>query len=382
MAQRNQVLSLFGATPEQIMAQQREAEASRLQGIQNPYQQVGAVIGTGLGRLFGGKSEEVQQAEQMQEALKGVDVNDPNALRSLAETVQGFAPERALQILDRATQLEDQGLSREAKKLSIEADRYTLSQQKKIDPVKMKGYELANQLSQLKLRQANNEIEDTEAAKAEEIQIKADTAEWLKGQGADNLGNLVEIGSIPADKAAVAWYEAQNKGIGVKEVGAYTLADGKTEIIGSMDKQGNLYQLTDGGWMKIPSQGVTQGAPSSDKAGGAKQGRAVNKGSGAYKSYNQIFDAIVDTGIEDITGDLDSDTLLKNIGIDTDTQAGKEELFRLAEQLFKTYESEGITEREALERAIAGERVGTPSATQQQAPSNKPNLGDVSKSKS
>ena len=106
MATRNQVLSLFGATPQQVMARQRQRDARFLGQLRDPYQMAGGAIGVGLGRLFGGKSEELQAAEQMKEAVAGVDPNDPEALRELAKTVSGFAPERALQIAAYAGQLE------------------------------------------------------------------------------------------------------------------------------------------------------------------------------------------------------------------------------------------------------------------------------------
>jgi hypothetical protein len=56
--------------------------------------------------LFGGKSSEMQAAEQMQQAIAGVNPNDPKALRELAQTVSQFAPERALQIAAYAGELE------------------------------------------------------------------------------------------------------------------------------------------------------------------------------------------------------------------------------------------------------------------------------------
>ena len=84
MRGRNTVASLFGATPQQIMAQQAERERSLLASVaNNPYQQVGTAIGIGLGRLFGGESQEVQQARQL-EAI-GRDYQ-PGNIQNMAET--------------------------------------------------------------------------------------------------------------------------------------------------------------------------------------------------------------------------------------------------------------------------------------------------------
>jgi len=72
MATRNQVASLFGATPEQIMAKQAQEQAQMVQQIRDPYQQVGTAIGVGLGRLFGGESQEVQEARDIQNIASSV----------------------------------------------------------------------------------------------------------------------------------------------------------------------------------------------------------------------------------------------------------------------------------------------------------------------
>ena len=106
MAERNQILSMFGAAPEQVRARLYQDQARQVQQMENPYQQVGATIGTAISRMFGGAPNEVQTAEQMQQAMQDVDINDPSALRELANTVSSFAPERALQIVSYANQLE------------------------------------------------------------------------------------------------------------------------------------------------------------------------------------------------------------------------------------------------------------------------------------
>jgi len=66
MATRNQVLSLFGASPEQIMERQRQEQAEMLQQIRDPYQQTGTAIGMALGNMFGGESAEVREARDVQ----------------------------------------------------------------------------------------------------------------------------------------------------------------------------------------------------------------------------------------------------------------------------------------------------------------------------
>ena len=91
MAVRNQVLSLFGATPEQIRQRQLESERDFLAQMQrDPYQSAGAAIGVGLSRLFGGKSKELQEAEQRQETLQGMD--ELGAMAEAEAAQRGMAP--------------------------------------------------------------------------------------------------------------------------------------------------------------------------------------------------------------------------------------------------------------------------------------------------
>jgi hypothetical protein len=71
-----------------------------------PMGMAGAALGLGLARLFGGKSEQLTRAEQLQERFKGVDVNNPEALREAARGIADLAPEQALQIASYANQLE------------------------------------------------------------------------------------------------------------------------------------------------------------------------------------------------------------------------------------------------------------------------------------
>ena len=107
MAQtRNQVLSLFGMSPDQLMQQEQEARRQQIEAIQDPYRRMGMQIGDQMSGMFGGPSSEMQMAERMQQAIAGVNPNDPEALRTLAQSVSQFAPERALQIAAYAGELE------------------------------------------------------------------------------------------------------------------------------------------------------------------------------------------------------------------------------------------------------------------------------------
>lgn len=103
MASRNEVLTLFGATPEQIMEKQRREQAAMVLSQQDPFARAGSAIGVGLARLFGGESADVLEARRLQGAREGLDLTTEEGMRNAAERLQaaGFE-DRALQILDMA----------------------------------------------------------------------------------------------------------------------------------------------------------------------------------------------------------------------------------------------------------------------------------------
>ena len=100
MATRNQVLSLFGATPAQIQEQQRQKQAEMILSQRDPYAKTGAALGTALAGLFGGKTPEVERAEQLQKALGQVQFDNPESMYTGAEMLNtmGFSNE-AVQLL-------------------------------------------------------------------------------------------------------------------------------------------------------------------------------------------------------------------------------------------------------------------------------------------
>jgi len=100
MATRNQVLSLFGATPAQIQEQQRQKQAEMILSQRDPYAKTGAALGTALAGLFGGKTPEVERAEQLQQALGQVQFENSESMYQGAEMLNtmGFTNE-AVQLL-------------------------------------------------------------------------------------------------------------------------------------------------------------------------------------------------------------------------------------------------------------------------------------------
>lgn len=81
---QSDVLSLFGATPEQIRQRQLESNQALLESQQSGFGKTGAALGLGLASLFGGKSQELQQAEQ-RESVVQEQLAKENELMQMAE---------------------------------------------------------------------------------------------------------------------------------------------------------------------------------------------------------------------------------------------------------------------------------------------------------
>ena len=120
MATRNEVLTLFGATPEQIRAKQMREQAATLQQIRDPYQQTGTAIGMALGRMFGGKTQEELDAERLQQAQQGINLSTAEGMEAAAQRLQemGFT-NRALQLYDVASRKKTADQTRELGQIKI-----------------------------------------------------------------------------------------------------------------------------------------------------------------------------------------------------------------------------------------------------------------------
>ena len=106
MATRNQVLSLFGASPEQILEQRRREQAAEVLKQRDPFARAGGAIGMGLARLFGGEPAEVTRQRELYSQLEGVNFESPEQMRAAAASLQNQFPDRALQLLGMAEQSE------------------------------------------------------------------------------------------------------------------------------------------------------------------------------------------------------------------------------------------------------------------------------------
>jgi len=121
MAQRDQVLGMFGASPEQIMARIRREQSQSILQEQDPFMRAGSAIGTGLARMFGGEPEEVTRQRQLQQALQGVDMTNPEQMTQAASMLnQAGFPNEAMQLLSRADEFRTSQVDRDRSQAAIE----------------------------------------------------------------------------------------------------------------------------------------------------------------------------------------------------------------------------------------------------------------------
>jgi len=93
MATRNQVLSLFGATPAQIQERQRQEQAEMILSQRDPYAKTGAALGIALANIFGGETEELTRAKGVESIVKGAQteqVKERTAEKQTAAELEEF----------------------------------------------------------------------------------------------------------------------------------------------------------------------------------------------------------------------------------------------------------------------------------------------------
>ena len=183
--------SLFGVTPEQVRANQVAAQQRMFAQAQTPQMLSGMAIGSVLGRLLGGKSDALKDAEARQAFKDKVDWNDAESLRLLATNAP--TPEIGLGLTNRAKTIE-------AEKLALQQaaeDRARMIQGENLDQlqtglgIKKTQTELdkMNQPKPLTYEQA---LKISEAYAATDPAERLDTLQELTGEGARNFEKDLE----------------------------------------------------------------------------------------------------------------------------------------------------------------------------------------------
>lgn len=134
MAKPDSIYSLFGMkTPQQVMDEEFARKFKYMQGQRSGYQQAGAGIGLLLGSLFGGKSAQLQQAEDRDQAYADVErrlvEKERNVQTADAQAMtQDLTPDNIGVALRTERRLEEQKdpFNQEIAELNQRAERYDL----------------------------------------------------------------------------------------------------------------------------------------------------------------------------------------------------------------------------------------------------------------
>jgi hypothetical protein len=199
MAKADTVYSMFGMkTPQQVAQEQlKRQQAFITRSARDPYQLAGASLGVALGRLFGGPSKEIEQAQEAEEVMRNFNEFGAEVEKEASE--RGMAPLDEVQMLNkRANELQAmsnrfsalgqpqdvvQNMSNEALKTRFLAlDKQREMQKFEQDQQK---YQLDMQVSQERLEQLQERDKLTPMQWAE-IQLKStpeSVQEFLAGTG-------------------------------------------------------------------------------------------------------------------------------------------------------------------------------------------------------
>ena len=107
MAKADTVYSLFGMkTPQQVAQEQLQRQQALItRSARDPYQLAGASLGVALGRLFGGPSKEMEQAQEAEEVMQNFNEFGAEVEKEASE--RGMAPLDEVQMLNkRANELQ------------------------------------------------------------------------------------------------------------------------------------------------------------------------------------------------------------------------------------------------------------------------------------
>ena len=241
---RSQVLSLFGATPEQV----RQAELQRQQDFlaeqQSGFGKAGAGLGLALASLFGGKSPEMKQAEARQEVR--TDLGDTLALAEQEATQRGMAPltqdevsllnRRANELQTIAAGFRNLGEdTTEIENAAIEARLNALQTKRELE-----NEALRRRASELSIQQSEIDIQTAENQEQVVAKQREAAAKFLEGRGNIDLANAVRSGAVPI-KTAV---DSALKGTDSAVVGESLVNKQTGEVIYSAPaKPGEKYTL-------------------------------------------------------------------------------------------------------------------------------------------
>ena len=237
MARRDQVLSLFGASPAQILQQIRQEEQMRMAQMRSPEAKVGFGLGRAIGRAFGGEDPRVAQARQKQSLIQQ-GIADARQAQAQAQAQEQAVLDKRLGGLEGALATETGSglLPRISPPKPRATDRFVQQAElydRMADRLESGGFMAEAEQARtsateqrVKGLQMQKMIREEESAvaeqqrKARERQLEASrrvtAGDILRGRGKPDMATAVEQGILPLDtlKDALKEPEAEYKVVG------------------------------------------------------------------------------------------------------------------------------------------------------------------------
>ena len=164
--------------------------------------------------MFGGKSEELQRAEQLQQTLQGLDMTDPDQMTQAANVLNqaGFSNE-AMQLLSRADQFRTSAQDRATSQAREEAARAEITRGqfvrgKETRMVMIDGQSVPVEVD-VKINRDTQDVELVTSQKQMEARAKAVADKLSRAKDADERAKLID--QIKLENANIKQSYLKNK---------------------------------------------------------------------------------------------------------------------------------------------------------------------------
>lgn len=249
--------SLFGMTPESLMAQREAALQTQAQQFAqlDPFQRATAGIyaganklGGAIGGMLGAQDPELQKATTLQGILQQADTATPEGLATLAQTLnqQGFG-QQAMQVMDRAQAMRltsakisaEDALAEQRKREKAAADPFQKLLEKGVyTPNSLSAYQKSGNVEDLELKTSDAKTQVVDTADGQ-LLINSNTGAIIANLGKKptkpGIGSEIAAGLNPVLNA-IAKGQAQKSGEAAgTDVGKQTAAiEGKYTALNSV----------------------------------------------------------------------------------------------------------------------------------------------------
>ena len=196
MAKADTVYSMFGMkTPQQVAQEQLQRQQAFItRSARDPYQLAGASLGVALGRLFGGPSKEMEQAQEAEEVMQN--------FNEFGAEVEKEASERGMAPLD-----EVQMLNKRANELQAMSNRFSALGQPQDVVRNMSNEALKTRFLALDKQREMRKFEQDQQKYQLDMQVAQERLEQLQERNKFTPMQLAELQMTATPESYQAWLQ-------------------------------------------------------------------------------------------------------------------------------------------------------------------------------